>query len=87
MPAEVRSRRDALLLVPEEETLSTFELLKVDAANAGIENLGNEITKRRLLRSVGLPMEACAVRGFRGGGSNLARDPPEPHYFSPYTAR
>jgi hypothetical protein len=64
MPAEVRSRRDALLLVPEEETLSTFELLKVDAANAGIENLGNEITKLRLLRSVGLPMEACAVRGF-----------------------
>ena len=55
--ADVRSRMDALLLVGEEETLSTFELLKADAANAGVENLGNEITKLRLLRSVGLPVE------------------------------
>jgi hypothetical protein len=48
---------DALLLVREEETLSTFELLKADAANAGVANMGNEITKLRLLRSVGFPVE------------------------------
>jgi hypothetical protein len=56
-PAEVRSRMDALLLVPKEESLSTFELLKNDAANAGVENMRSEITKLRLLRSVGLPPE------------------------------
>ena len=58
--SDVRSRMDTLLLVGEEETLSTFELLKADAANAGVENLGNEITKLRLLRSVGLPVEPHA---------------------------
>jgi len=55
MASEVRSRLDELLVVPKEEVLSTFELLKADAANAGIENMGNEIVKLRLLRSVGLP--------------------------------
>jgi hypothetical protein len=48
---------DALLLVPKEESLSTFELLKNNAANAGVENMRSEITKLRLLRSVGLPPE------------------------------
>src|SRR5215469_833294 len=56
-PAEVRSRMEALLLVPKEESLSTFELLKNDAANAGVENMRSEITKLRLLRSIGLPLE------------------------------
>jgi hypothetical protein len=32
---------------------STFELLKADAANAGVENMGNEIVKLGLLRSGG----------------------------------
>jgi hypothetical protein len=58
MPAEVRSRMDALLLVPKE-SLSTFELLKDDAANAGVENMRSEIAKLRLLRSIGLPVEPC----------------------------
>lgn len=57
VPVEVRSRMDALLLVPEDEALSTFELLKADAANVGVENMRDEITKLRLLRSVGLPPE------------------------------
>ena len=49
MTSEVRSRMDELLVVPkEEEVLSTFELLKADAANAGIENMGNEIVKGRV---------------------------------------
>jgi hypothetical protein len=60
MPEDVRSRMDGLLLVPEEEALSTFELLKADAANAGIDNMGNETTKLRLLRSVDLPVEPFA---------------------------
>jgi hypothetical protein len=56
MTSQVRSRMDELLVVPkEEEVLSTFELLKADPANAGIENMGNEIVKLRLLRLVGLP--------------------------------
>jgi hypothetical protein len=46
---------DQLLLVPKEEALSTFELLKADAAKAGIGNMGNEIMKQRLSRCVGLP--------------------------------
>ena len=55
MTAPVRARMDELLVVPKEGALSTFELRKADAANAGVENMGNEIVKRRLLRSVGLP--------------------------------
>jgi hypothetical protein len=55
MTAEVRARMDELLVVPKEGTLSAFELLKADAANAGVENMGDEIVKLRLLRSVGLP--------------------------------
>jgi hypothetical protein len=61
MPSEVRFRMDELLRVPTEESLSTFELLKADAANAGIENMGDEITKLRLLRSIGLPVDPFAA--------------------------
>jgi hypothetical protein len=43
MTAEVRSRMNELLVVPKEKALSRFELLKADAATAGIENMGNEI--------------------------------------------
>jgi hypothetical protein len=55
MPADMRSRLDELLLVPAAESLSTFDLLKADAGAAGIESMRDEITKLRLLRSVGLP--------------------------------
>jgi hypothetical protein len=47
--------------MPVEESLSTFELLKADAANAGIENMGAEITKLRLLRSIGFPVDPFAA--------------------------
>jgi len=61
MSAEVRRRIDELLIVPANESASTFELLKTDTANAGIENLGKEITRLRLLRSVGLSVDLFAT--------------------------
>ena len=61
MSVEVRRRIDELLIVPANESGPTFELLKTDTANAGIENLGKEITRLRLLRSVGLPVDLFAT--------------------------
>ena len=55
MTAPASERTDELSVVPKEGALARFELRKADAANAGVENMGNEIVKLRLLRSVGLP--------------------------------
>ena len=54
---EIRARIDALLVVPEASGISTFETLKADARQPGIENLQAEIEKFRVIRTVGVGAE------------------------------
>jgi len=79
---------DELLRVPTGESLSTFELVKADAANAGITNMSDEIVKLRLLRSAGVPASPftalpikvlkllkCRVSNEKGGEMREHPDP------------
>jgi Tn3 transposase DDE domain/Domain of unknown function (DUF4158) len=54
---EVRTQLDQLLAVPLDGVASPFESLKADAANPGVDNLGQEIAKLKALRAVGVSLE------------------------------
>jgi hypothetical protein len=46
------------LVVPPDRVVSPFESFKADATNPGVNNLEQEISKLKTLRSVGVPLEA-----------------------------
>ena len=54
---ETHEKLDQLLMVPEEEAVSTFEKLKASAGPLGIASLQQEIQKLQQLRSVGISKE------------------------------
>jgi hypothetical protein len=60
MPADVRTRIDALLVGPGSGVPSAFEQLKGDPGKPGIKNLQAELAKLRALRSIGLGDEPFA---------------------------
>ena len=55
---EVQTQLDQLLVVPPDRVVSPFESFKADATNPGVNNLEQEISKLKTLRSVGVPLEA-----------------------------
>jgi len=60
IPGEIRSRMDALLMVPELGGVSSFETLKADPGKPGIDNLQTEIDKLGAIRAVGLETDFFA---------------------------
>jgi Domain of unknown function (DUF4158) len=58
IPAEVRTRIDNLLMVPDSDVVSTFENIKADSGKPGVDHLQVEIEKLRAIRSVGLDSAA-----------------------------
>jgi TnpA family transposase len=57
LAAEVRTRIDALLTVPESAAISGFEELKADPGKLGVNNLQVEIRKLTNIRAVGVCAE------------------------------
>ncbi|MBV8378103.1 MAG: DUF4158 domain-containing protein, partial [Verrucomicrobia bacterium] len=60
IPAEIRTRIDNLLVVPDSVVVSAFENLKADAGKPGVDHLQVEIDKLRAIRAVGLRAESLA---------------------------
>ena len=60
IPAEIRTRIDQLLVVPDSEVVSAFEDLKADSGKPGVDQLQVEIDKLRAIRAVGLGAESLA---------------------------
>ena len=53
----IRQKIDRLLIVPEEESFSTFEKVKAPTGPVGVESLNKEIHKLHTLRDVGISRE------------------------------
>ena len=60
LSAEVRTRIDDLLVVPDEAVVSGFEELKSDPGKPGVDNLQIEVRKLTIIRAIGVSAEPFA---------------------------
>jgi hypothetical protein len=55
--SDVRPRIDDLLMLPDDEIVSTFEELKSEVGKAGVRNFRAEIARLKIIRAIGLSPE------------------------------